>query len=184
MSAFPLTIHCIVNNIYMILTGQDTSKEPRWRCDWLLRFVLRFFAALLPLLAAMGIANLIYVLKYAGLVGFTIALFFPAVLQLRSIYICNRTFGSTIPQRCAVNDAIVTDESSSLILKVDRRTMLELSGVLEFHRKKRDNYMTRYSRGYLSHPLIVLVIVGIGFCLFILAVVSLGVGPQKLTCSI
>lgn len=181
MSAFPLTIHCIVNNIYMILTGQDTSKEPRWRCDWLLRFVLRFFAALLPLLAAMGIANLIYVLKYAGLVGFTIALFFPAVLQLRSIYICNRTFGSIIPQRGAVNNA---NENSPLILKVDRRTMLELSGVLEFHREKRDNYMTRYSRGYLSHPLIVLVIVGIGFCLFILAVVSLGVGPQKLTCSI
>ena len=190
MSAFPLTIHCIVNNIYMILTGQDTSKEPRWRCDWLLRFVLRFFAALLPLLAAMGIANLIYVLKYAGLVGFIVALFFPAVLQLRSIYICNKTFGSTNQQHDAVNDAIVTEENSPLIqnsektLKVDRRTMLELSGVLEFHREKRDNYMTRYSRGYLSHPLIVLVIVGIGFCLFILAVVSLGVGPQKLTCSI
>jgi hypothetical protein len=184
MSAFPLTIHCIVNNIYIILTGQDTSKKPRWRCDWLIRFVLRFVAALLPLLAALGIANLIYVLKYAGLVGFTIALFFPAVLQLRSIYVCNREFGLS---RSATHHAV--NEGTPLIQSGDEKTLLqpdkiELSGVLEFRSKNRCSYVTPYSRGYLSHPVAVLVIVAIGCCLFILAVTSLGVGPQKLACSL
>ena len=189
MSAFPLTIHCIVNNIYIILTGQDTSKEPRWQCDWLFRFILRFVAALLPLLAAMGIANLIYVLKYAGLVGFTIALFFPAVLQLRSIYICNRKFSPPAKHTVdEINDSKVTEgtpliNSSEETSEADK-SMLELSGVLEFHRNKWSSYMTPYSMGYLSHPMIVLVIIGIGLCLFILAVTSLGVGPQKLTCFI
>lgn len=189
MSAFPLTIHCIVNNIYTILTGQDTSEDPRWRCDWLFRFILRFVAALLPLLAAMGIANLIYVLKYAGLVGFTIALFFPAVLQLRSIYVCNRDFGPSTERIIDdISDSKVTENtpliqtSGEEISKADE-SMIELSGVLEFRRRKRSSYMTPYSRGYLSHPLIVLVIIGIGLCLFILAVTSLGIGPQKLTCS-
>ena len=192
MSAFPLTIHCIVNNIYIILTGQDTSQPPRWKYDWIFRFVLRFIAALIPLLAALGMANLIYVLKYAGLVGFTIALFFPAVLQLRSIYVCNREFGSynnSITAHHAVNGKVTED--TPLIqsgdekppLKLDKRKRIQMSGVLEFHRR-RSRYMTPYSRGYLSHPMIVLVIVGIGFCLFMLAVTSLGVGPQKLTCSL
>lgn len=187
MSAFPLTIHCIVNNIYIILTGQDTSKEPRWKKrDWLLRFGLRFVAALLPLLAAMGIANLIYVLKYAGLVGFTIALFFPAVLQLRSIYVCNREFGS-FSAAAESNDANTTStpsETDPLIQNNSKNDVVTLSGVLEFRRKKMRCYMTPYSRGYLSHPVSVLVILAIGVCLFILAVTSLGVGPRKLTCSI
>ena len=183
MSAFPLTIHCIVNNIYIILTGQDTSQPPRWKYDWIFRFILRFVAALIPLLAALGIANLIYVLKYAGLVGFTIALFFPAVLQLRSIYVCNTEFGPhNIMADHAVNiNGEVTDHEGTPLLDKQVKN-LELSGVLEFHRDKRSSYMTPYSCGYLSHPMIVLVIVGIGFCLFILAVTSLGVGPQKLTC--
>lgn len=191
MSAFPLTIHCIVNNIYIILTGRDTSEPPRWRYDWLFRFFLRFVAALIPLLAALGIANLIYVLKYAGLVGFTIALFFPAVLQLRSIYICNQKFGPFTSHYAVNGNAKVTEDTPLIqsgdekpLLKSDKCMMIELSGVLEFRRTKRSSYMTPYSRGYLSHPVIVLVIVAIGFCLFILAVTSLGIGPQKLTCSL
>ena len=191
MSAFPLTIHCIVNNIYIILTGQDTSQPPRWKYDWIFRFVLRFIAALIPLLAALGIANLIYVLKYAGLVGFTIALFFPAVLQLRSIYVCNEKFSPKNMANHTVNGEVTDHEGTPLIQsgseelsKSDKNVMIELSGVLEFHNNKRSRYMTPYSRSYLSHPMIVLVIVGIGFCLFILAVTSLGIGPQKLTCSL
>ena len=188
ISAFPLTIHCIVNNIYIILTGQDTSAKPRWKCDWIFRFILRFVAALLPLLAAMGIANLIYVLKYAGLVGFIIALFFPAVLQLRSIYVCNKVFGLSTTHT-ADNDTCTLSEKVPLIQNSGKElskadNMIKLSGVLEFHRKNRITYITPYSRGYLSHPMIVMVIIGVGFCLFILAITSLGVGPQKLTCSI
>ena len=188
MSAFPLTIHCIVNNIYIILTGRDTSEKPHWKCDWLFRFILRFVAALIPLLAAMGVANLIYILKYAGLFGFTIALFFPAVLQLRSIYVCNREFHR--PESDAPHVTVIVNEKSSLIQTPEETPlgadtgMIALSGVLEFHKKSRSTYMTPYSRGYLSHPIFVIAMVCVGLCLFILAITSLGIGPQKLTCSI
>lgn len=174
MSAFPLTIHCIVNNIYIIITGRDTSKKPRWKYDWLFRFTLRFVAAVLPLLAAMGIANLIYVLKYAGLFGFAIALFFPAILQLRSIYVCRRKFGRSLT------------ETSPLIQRGEpvQVDVISLSGVLDFCPKSMTLYKTPYSRGYLSHPMFVIVVMVVGGCLFLLAITSLGIGPHKLKCSL
>ena len=171
MSAFPLTIHCIVNNIYIIITGRDTSEKPRWRYDWLFRFVLRFVAAVLPLLAAFGVANLIYVLKYAGLFGFAIALFFPAILQLRSIYVCNREFRQG------------HSEVSMLVQSHQEAGVIEVWGVLYFSKRSRRLYATPYSRGYLSHPTVVLGIICIGFCLFVLAVTSLGIEPHKVKCS-
>lgn len=180
MSAFPLTIHCIVNNIYIIITGRDTSENPRWKFDWLFRFSLRFVAALLPLLAALGMANLIYVLKYAGLFGFMIALFFPAVLQLRSIYVCNREFKPALE---GVTEASPLIQSSEVILKGDS-DMIALSGVLEFRLKRRSTYMTPYSWRCLSHPMFVVVIIVVGLCLFMLAITSLGVEPSKLKCSL
>ena len=178
MSAFPLMVHCMVNNIYLILTGRDTSEKPRWRYDWLFRFSLRFVSAVLPLLAAMGIANLIYILKYAGLFGFAIALFFPAVLQLTSIYACNRGFKVSAPNE--TTPLILNQESVDF--KFHR--VISWSGVLEFRKRNRCHYVTPYSRGYLSHPMFVIAIVFIGFCLFVMAITSLGITPQKLTCSI
>ena len=181
MSAFPLSIHCMVNNIYIILTGRDTSEKPRWKCDWLFRILLRFIAALLPLLAAMGTANLIYVLKYAGLFGFVIALFFPAILQLRSIYLCNREFQSSVADVLTEETPLI--QSNQETLELDNNIIM-LSGVLEFRGEMRKQYMTPYSMGYLSHPMFVIAVIVVGICLFILAVTSMGVVPQKLTCSI
>ena len=175
MSAFPLTIHCIVNNIYIILTGRDTSEKPRWKLDWLFRFFLRFVAALLPLLAALGIANLIYVLKYAGLFGFVISLFLPAILQLRSIYICNRKF------RNANTETSMLVQSQDMEADGFRAT---LNTLVDFRTKTRRRYETPYSMGLLSHPLVVMVIFVVGGCLFLLAIVSLGIGPHKVKCSL
>ena len=172
MSAFPLTVHCIVNNIYIIITGRDTSEKPRWRYDWLLRFILRFVAAILPLLAALGIANLIYVLKYAGLFGFAIALFFPAILQLRSIYVCSKEFKQG------------SSEVLMLAQHQDLKSIIEIWGILNFRQNSRRLYVTPYSRGLLSHPMVVMAIVCVGLCLFVLAITSLGIGPHKITCSL
>ena len=188
MSAFPLMVHCMVNNLYLIITGRDTSKEAHWRYDWLFRFILRFVSAVLPLLAAMGIANLIYILKYAGLFGFAIALFFPAVLQLTSIYSCNKTFHvyARIPpteKTPLIIQSEVPIEYSFKFRRMVRKVVYGL-GLLEFRKENRESYVTHYSRGFLSHPLFVIVVIFIGFWLFVMACTSIAISPQKLTCDI
>lgn len=91
ISSYPLMNHVMSNNLYSLIAGQDSSKTPKYRFDWLLKVTLRFVAALLPILAAFGVANLIYVFRYAGLFGF-LNLFSPILLQLRSIYVCKKKF--------------------------------------------------------------------------------------------
>ena len=188
MSAFPLMVHCMVNNLYLIITGRDTSEKAHWRHDWLFRFILRFVSAVLPLLAAMGIANLIYILKYAGLFGFAIAVFFPAILQLTSIYSCNKTFNmyahiAPNEKTPLIIQSEVPIEFSFKFRRMVRKVVYGL-GLLEFRRENRESYVTHYSRGFLSHPLFVIVVIFIGFCLFVMACTSIAISPQKLTCDI
>ena len=95
MSAFPLNTICISNNLYMALTGRDTSETGMGKYDWIIRLLVRLFTAILPLALTFGAANLVFILKYAGLLGFTMYFLFPAVLQLHSTYVCSRTFGQT-----------------------------------------------------------------------------------------
>ncbi len=97
VSAYPLGVHTVVNSIYVIITGKDTSEKPTHRFaryDFVFRLFLRFVAAVIPVLAAAGVSNLIYVLNYAGLFGFGICFGFPTALQLRSIYVCKRKFAN------------------------------------------------------------------------------------------
>ena len=190
MSAYPLNVHCAVNNLYTIVTGRDTSKKPKWKYDWLLRFFLRLIAAVLPLIAAFGVANLIYVLKYAGLIGFGICFFFPTILQLRSIFVCMKKFAgvhvslsgshtksqdgrSPSPEpKGAIGDHVINQEKSPLL------SIQELEG-----KDKRYLYMTPYSNAVLSHPIFVSIMGIVGVLLFILAAVSLFVEPDKITCA-
>ena len=191
MSAYPLNTHCAVNNLYTIVTGRDTSKKPKWKYDWLLRFFLRLAAAVLPLLAAFGVANLIYVLKYAGLFGFFICFFFPTILQLRSMYICTKKFAgvhvslsgshskstndgrnSSPEPKGALGDRGIDQEMSPLL------SLQELEG-----KDKRSLYMTPYSNVVLSHPVFVSIVGLVGVVLFILAAVGLFVEPHKITCA-
>lgn len=193
----------MVNNIYTVITGNDTSKKPKWRYDWILRFSLRFFAALLPLLAAFGMANLIYVLKYAGLVGFGVCFLFPTVLQLRSTFICIKRFSITNIQLSltnnnnstsikesevensseSINDKNVKPESKSE--DTAGKMSQEKAPLLEEEPKNKSHlYMTPYSNKVLSHPIFVGIMGTIQVCLFILSFVGLFVQPHKLRCEI
>ena len=58
----------------------------------LIQLLLKFIIALLPLVVALFITNLVYIVKYAGLVGFFIGLFCPIILQLRSQWLCAQYF--------------------------------------------------------------------------------------------
>ena len=91
-SAFPLVIHTIVNNLYLVLFGRDTSAKSKFRYEWVILLVLKLVLAVLPMVAALFLSNLVSVLKYAGLLGFFISFFFPTLLQLRSQWMCRQLF--------------------------------------------------------------------------------------------
>ena len=165
MSAYPLTVICIVNNVYMAITGRDTSAPSNWRYDWILKLVLRFIVAVLPLALAFAAANLVFILQYAGLLGFGIGFLFPVILQLRSIYVCNKLFGEKAAPRGGV---LVNVEKTPLLDSVPKCN----------HR----SYMTPYSNVVLSHPIFVVLIAFLGFSFFVLSFVSLFIGPEKVTC--
>ena len=191
VSAYPLMVHTVVNNLYLIITGQDTSKPPshkyRWP-DFFLRMAMRLLVAVLPILAAFGVANLVYVLKYAGLMGFNICFFFPTVLQMRSIYVCKRKF---TPKHISMSGSHGTsEEHQSLLASPENNTFLStrqqslLSHQQLKGKERRLQYMTLYSNAVLSHPLGVLVVGVLGVILFILTLASLGVHTDKVSCSL
>ena len=177
ITPYALTTICVVNNIYMVLTGRDTSEKPKWKYDWLLRFFLRLASAIFPLGLAMAAANLVFILQWSGLLGFGICFLFPVVLQLRSIYVCKKKFG----QVCFDHSSA----SSPTDVQVKTRTdSMEKSPLLNTSNKgnTRHLYMTPYSNALVSHPIFVAFMGVVGFCLFVIGVVGLLIGPDNITC--
>ena len=168
ISAYPLVTICSVNNAYMVITGRDTSEPPKWRYDWILRLSLKFIIAVLPITVSFGAANLVFILKYAGPMGFAICFLFPSVLQLRSTYICNKIFG-----QC--QDPVPTEKDSQPLIKKETKTVSKWRHCLK-------EYMTPYSNIVISHPIFVVIIGCFGICFFVASFISLFVGPDKFTC--
>ena len=168
MSAYPLTVICIANNVYMGITGQDTSAKMRKKYDWVLRLVLRLIIAVLPLLLAFGAANLVFILQYAGLLGFAIGFLFPVILQLRSIYVCNKLFGPYRAVKSGGKGDSINEEKAPLLSNVIYRGW---------------SYMTPYSNLIISHPIFVVLVACFGFCFFVLSFVSLFIQLDHLSCT-
>lgn len=182
----------------MIATGKDTSENHRWKFDWLLRFFLRLLTATLPIVAAFGVANLIYVLKYTGVAGFGVCFFFPTLLQLSSTTVCVKKFGSNakLNSRTTGKDEPTSTGASTISdgeivkpeLSDDDRTGRvndEKASLLkenDLKPRKCQLYMTPYSNVVLSNPIFVSIIGIVEACLFTLAIASLFVQPQKMTC--
>lgn len=196
VSAYPLMVHTVVNNLYIIIVGRDTSRPASGKYRWLdfaLRISLRLIVAVVPILAAMGVANLIYVLKYAGLMGFCICFFFPTVLQFRSIIVCRKAFMPSQISIAGDNTASGGSEEKRSLLsslapnrvgrgeisthKHSLRSTVQLRG-----EERRSTYMTPYSSRCSSHLVVVGLVGGVGFCLFVLALASLAVHPRKRAC--
>ncbi len=165
VSAYPLSVHVLVNCIYVVLTGKDTSEKPTHkfaRYDFLLRIFLRFASAFFPVLAAAGVSNLIFVLNYAGLFGFAFCFGFPTALQLRSINLCKKKFAHLLTNRpVGISGEHSVQETVPLITSQKKRL-----------RNVQSLYMTPYSNK-LSHPIAVYVFGVFGFILFSLTFISL-----------
>lgn len=169
ISAYPLVNICSVNNVYMAITGRDTSEPPKWKYDWILRLSLRFIIAVLPIMLAFGAANLVFILKYTGPVGFGICFLFPSVLQLRSMYICNKMFGQH-------RDPSTEKDSQPLINKKEGKNVSKWRLCL------REYNTTPYSNVVISHPIFVVLIGYFGICFFVTSFISFFIGPDKFTC--
>jgi len=174
-------VHTIVNNFYILVVGHDTSKAPshgHGKLDFFLRMLFRFFAAVVPILAAFGVANLVYVLKYAGLMGFNICFFFPTLLQLRSIYVCRKVFEPKFITVSGSKGGKNTEEKQSLLTVQGTGTLFSSQRKIE----KKELYLTPYSSCIFSHPVAVVVVGLLGFSFFVLTLASLGVHPVKVSC--
>ncbi len=166
----------IVNNIYVIITGKDSSEKPSHRFaryDILLRLALRVIGASIPIFTAYGIANLITVLNYAGLFGFAICFGFPTALQLRSIYVCKKKFANVL-----INKPV---EIKGGVHSV-QETIPLLSNPDIHSRNVQSLYMTPYSNRLFSHPIAVCLIGAVGFVLFCLTFASLFLNQETEVC--
>ena len=167
----------MVNNIYTVAMGHDTSKSPRKRRYWLLLLMLRFLVAFIPILLAFGVSNLVTVFQYSGLFAFLVIFFFPTLLQLQSIRVCKRKFRDVHVHIQMVQNVSSTDSEKQYGKDGDKDTANNTEVVLHsllFTQAHDESslYMTPYSSRIFSHPIGVVVIGAMGLLLFFLSIAS------------
>ena len=182
---FALAVQTMANNIYSLITGHDTSKKPNHRCNWLFNLLLRAFVAILPILAALGIANLVYIIKYSGILAFA-AIILPAGLQFQSIRVCKKTFlpllakdKKNFPMSELQQNTQETSDSDKEVSKGMEKSPLMSNQDC----KATPLYMTPYSSRVFSHPVAVVITGILGTILYLLIISSFVCHPEKLTCS-
>jgi len=159
-SAYPLGVITISNNIFILLSGSDTTLLYQHKYGKLMLITLRLVCAVLPIIGSLFIANLVFIIKYAGLLGLFICYFFPIVLQLRSQYVCHQTFNSAIPDHhLPVNEELP-------LLAGSRNVKNSGLGW------KEETYYTPYSTVF-SHPIIVVIFAVVTMIICGLVVTSL-----------
>ena len=178
-SSYPLNIHPMVNNIYTVVMGHDTSKSPRNIRYRLLLLMLRFLAATIPVLLACGVSNLVTVRRYSGPLAFAITIFFPTALQLQSIRVCKKKFQDVHVRMHMVRNAVHdSGERSNKLQDQDEATASSTAVVLhslQFTQARDESslYMTPYSSRVFSRPIAVTIIGAIGLLLFLLSITNL-----------
>lgn len=160
ISAYPLNNATIANNVYIIITGRDSTDDKRQYVKLFL-LLLKFICAVLPLALAFAVSNLLYVVEYAGLLGFAICHLYPAMLQFASQYHCMKVFGGST---CSIN---ASDEGAPLLGKAKKGNFLK-NWWLTW---KNPAYWTPHST-FISHPISVSIICVICLILFGLSVGS------------
>lgn len=166
ISAYPLVVLTIANNLYLIFTGKDADSDKR-RYAWALKLLLKFISAILPLISGLFIANLVNVLQFAGLLGFLVCYLFPTLFQLGSQYQCLRLFGNST----AGDNEDSETEDIALLQDANRKTNKDLCRQW-WLTYKNPVYWTSYSTPF-SHPIGVVVMATVAFMLFLLAIASI-----------
>ena len=159
---YPLNIVPIASNIYSVFQ-KDACKNGNDRCDRTLTFLIKLFAAVVPILIAFGVSNLVDVLVYSGLSGFILGFVFPAVLQLQSTRVCKKVFS-----------VLLTEKTTSSMKDMDSHTSAEVVCSLQDKKPKKESslYMTPYSTRILSHPVAVIILGSLGVIFFLVTIAS------------
>ena len=148
---YPISLLAISNNVFVCLLGKDTA-DPRntWasRCFLLL---LKLLSALLPVLVAMAVSNLVTAFKYVGLIDFLISLGNVILLQLRSQWVCKQRFTAALKEHIDLphssNGGDRNDDSKEIDLLLSSSRDVQPSHL----------YMTPYSTVLSYWPVVVIV---------------------------
>ena len=158
------------------MLGKDTTQHKGWRYT-LIHLGMKFLAASLPIVVSLFVANLVFVLKYAGLIGLFICFYFPILLQLRSQWVCQEKFSHTLYD---INLAIQAEENDSGSDSHEKTTLLSSSTVPFTKRlsiflcgKGAPCYTTLYSLPILSSPIVVIITGVITTSFLVIAIVGI-----------
>ena len=168
IAAYPMVVIITMNNIYAAFTGEDTAQVKSW-CRFFVLLMIKLIAAVLPIVVAMFVSNLVTVLKYLGVTEFFQSLFFPAILQLRSQWVCYKTFKQSkynLRESSTINNGYDNHKEPE-----DRSHLIHQPATASSV-KPSDFYMTPYSSVF-SHWPVVVVIGVISMALFVISIVSL-----------
>ena len=173
ISVYPLVVLTMVDNIYTVFFGRDSTQAPKTWKIFFIRMGMKFVAAILPIFVAMAVSNLVTVLKFAGLLGFFICFFIPTILQLSSQYVCNKTFKPALlsNQHDTLQDTSFSPDEMS-------GNSSESAPLISSQVKSSDLYMTPYSTIFSYWPAVVVIGI-VGAMLFGLTVSSLFFHPSK-----
>ena len=183
-SAFPLAIHILVNNLYTVIFGKDTTEHKTCKF-FIFQFVLKLFTATLPFAVSMFVANLVTIVTFAGLFGFFLSFYYPIILQISSQWKCYNTFarsnGQNLPRVSFVNfmNCISDTRHADMPNGKEAKPLLNQSApetssnkLLHFFTDSR-LYYTPYSIPFLSSPTVVIAVGIVTFSFLILTIVSL-----------
>ena len=164
ISVYPLSQLAISNNVYVGLLGKDTADPRNTWISYCFLLLLKFFGALLPVLVAMAVSNLVTVFKYIGAIEFLISVGNIILLQVRSQWVCKHKFLAALKRHVDLphsstngNHDIEHKEEDSLLLS-------------SHHVQPSHLYMTPYSTVFSYWPVVVIVtavcVVMFGFNVF------------------
>lgn len=158
----------------MVMTGHDSvtgNGENEEHCTRVKKRVLRLTLSLiltvLPLIGSLLVANLVDILRYGGLLGFSIGCFFPAALQLKSQYDSNKTFCKAIEQ----SQRNSCDEKKVRVIN-EETPLIEEFPAVKYFRWRNPCYTTPYETLF-SHPYMVVFMTCVGTVAFCLTIASL-----------
>ena len=153
--------------------GKDTSQKTSTR-EWVILVLIKAIYGVLPLMCALFVSNLVFILKYAGLVAFLTSGLFPAVLQLTSQRKCAKVFGGK-----RQDTAGPLQPTPNMGLEMDVIKTEEGAPLMESEKKEKPPaekeavYTTSYSLPVLSHPIAAVVHLAVGGVLFVAASASI-----------
>lgn len=167
----------------MVITGSDSvtgnvESEKNWtrRKKQVFLVVLSLALAVVPLLGSLLVANLVDITRYGGLLGFATACLYPAALQLKSQYDCNKAFCEAVEQSLHDNN----DKSSTKneTTEDEETPLIPEFPVVKYFDRKNPCYTTPY-HSIFSHPYMVMFMSLFAVAAFGLTIASLPIRVHR-----